>query len=623
MALAENLNRAIVNGDLASVKKLVKEGAAMDFLLGMRGTALCAALSANQSDIARFLIEAGCGVNVEDYDKEPPIFLAISKKCFDVVHTLTKHPKCNLNKSDPLTNVSPLALAVKNNHQNVIQWFIEAGADLNVTDHADNTALHIALRDQNYQVMKMLVKGGCDLLKSDLHGKYPIHIIADEGDLKALKILLQNWVDDNDVVSTEFSLYPFSTPSDRDNVREVLNKTTRAGQSTSTPLHMAISNGHTLMSKYLLRYGATAKETDDNPAKSPLLTAISVYSSQIGQTDVTFISWLLQAGADPNACGKLSCASLYTYIESPVMLACRLNCVEVLEILLAHGAKLDIKNDDVGHISKRSLLSIAFSHSAIEIAQFLIHRCGVLDGQDLVTSSGSEQNLLISLSDVYHPEVEEFAKAIISKDNPGESVLLEALSDAVMKNNIHLALALLQHGVDVNQLNSDGYCAIHLCIKFANKDFLLKLLLSGSDINVLNSEGMSPLEMCLEYFDEDHIDMAYFLIEAGCVIPNKFQGFSEIDVDDSTTDSDSSNSSDSFVDDVDYPPAFTEDKHLQKIVTLLQKHPQSLLQRCLHVLRTHFAHNGLPFDSMKHLPLPTKLLDMLLLKTFQKSFRIS
>lgn len=622
MALAENLNRAIVNGDLASVKKLVKEGAAMDFLLGMRGTALCASLSANQNDIAHFLIEAGCGVNVEDYDKEPPVFLAISKKCFDVVHTLTKHPKCNLNKSDPLTNVSPLALAVKNNHQNVVQWFIEAGADLNVTDHAENTALHIAIHDQNYEVMKMLVKGGCDLLKNDSNGKYPIHIIANKGDLKALKILLHNWVDEADMLSTEFSMYPFPTSSDKEHAREVLNKTTKAGQSTSTPLHLAITNGHSLMSRQLLRYGARANETDDNLAESPLLAAIAAVSRQVGQTDTTSVSWLLQAGADPNACGKLtSFTSFYTYIESPIMLACRLNSVEILEILLAHGANMDIGNDEIGHVSKRSLLSIAFSHSAIEIARFLIHSCEVLDAQDPVIYSDSEQNLLISLSDMYHPEVKEFAKIIISKDSPGESILLESLSDAIMNNNIHLALALLQHGVDANKLNLHGYCAIHLCVKFANKDFLLKLLLNGSDINVLNSDGMSPLEMCLEYFDEDHIDMAYFLIEAGCVIPNKFRGFP--DIDDSATESDNSEDSDSFFDDVDYPPAFTEDKHLRKIVTLLQKQPQSLLQRCLHVLRAHFAHNRLPFDSMKHLPLPGKLLDMLMLKTFQNCFRIS
>lgn len=622
MALAENLNRAIISGDLPQVQKLVKEGAAMDFLLGMRGTALCAALSANQSSIAQFLIEAGCGVNVEDYDKEPPIFLAISKKCFDVVHKLTQHPKCNLNKYDPLTNVSPLALAVKNNHQNVIRWFIQAGADLNVTDHADNTALHIAICDRNYEVMKMLVKGGCDLLKNDSNGKYPMHLIASKGDIRAMKILLQNWVEETDSISTVFSNYTFSTKMDKEYVSQVLNKTTKAGQSTSTPLHFAITNGHNVMTKYLLRYGASPNETDDNLTESPLLAAIYAMSSHVGQIDGTTVSWLLQAGANPNACGKLtSSASVYSYIETPVMLACRLNNVEALDILLSHGAKMNVRNDEIGHVSKKRLLSIAFSHNAIETARFLINGCGVLDSKENVSNSEPDENLLMALGDMYHPEVEEFAKAVITKDNPGESDLQESLINSIMKNNIHLAVALLQHGVDANNVNSDGYCAIHHCVKFANKDFLLKLLQNGCDINIATADGLSPLEMCLEYFDEDHLDMTYFLIEAGCVIPNKFQIYPENESDDSESESDEE--CDTFFDDADYPAAFMEDKHLRTIVTSLQNHPQPLLQRCLHVLRMHFAHNHLPFISMRRLPLPRKLLDMLMFETFQKSFRIS
>lgn len=628
MALAENLNRAIVKGDLNLVQKLVAEGAAMDFMLGMRGTALCAALSANQTDIAQFLIEAGCGVNVEDYDKEPPIFLAISKKCFDVVHRLTRHPKCNLNKYDPLTNVSPLALAVKNNHQDVVKWFIEAGADLNVTDHTDSTALHIAIQDRNYDMMDMLVKGGCDLLKNDSTGRYSIHIIASKGDERGLKILLQKWIDVSDKLPTEFYMYSFLSTIDQVNVRQLLNKTTKAGLSTSTPLHFAISNGHSLMSQFLLRYGSSPNGPEDRLAESPLLSAISAASCQTGQIDAFLVSWLLQAGANPNACGKLTSTTLFTYVESPIMLACRLNNVEVFELLIQHGANLDMTHADIGRVNRKSLLTIAFSHSAIEIAKCLLYKYKVLDIEVDDTESCLEESLLMSLSDLYHPEVEEFAKIVLSHEKPSEKTLHDCLSNSIIKNNIHFALALLRHGdVDVNHLNADGFGPIHNCIRgsSANKDFLLKLLQSGSDINMPSAEGLTPLEMCLEYFDEDHLDLAYFLIEAGCVLPNKFQTSVDMESGDKLSDSDDSDDSDNedFYDDADCPAAFTEDRKLQKIVTSLQRHPQSLLQRCLHVLRMHFAHNRLAFKSINILPLPRKLLEMLMFKRFQHNLRIS
>lgn len=60
----------------------------MDFMLGMCGIVLCVVLLVNWIDIVQFLIEVGCGVNVEDYDKEFFIFFVISKKCFDVVYRL-------------------------------------------------------------------------------------------------------------------------------------------------------------------------------------------------------------------------------------------------------------------------------------------------------------------------------------------------------------------------------------------------------------------------------------------------------------------------------------------------------------------------------------------------------
>ena len=54
MNLNEELFRGIKDGDKHRVKELIKSGADVDFLQGMQGTPLCAAISANQLDIARF-----------------------------------------------------------------------------------------------------------------------------------------------------------------------------------------------------------------------------------------------------------------------------------------------------------------------------------------------------------------------------------------------------------------------------------------------------------------------------------------------------------------------------------------------------------------------------------------
>lgn len=64
--MEELLHKAIENGDEARVRELIQLGAAMDKLMGFRGTALCAAISDHQTSIAFYLIDAGCDVNGED-----------------------------------------------------------------------------------------------------------------------------------------------------------------------------------------------------------------------------------------------------------------------------------------------------------------------------------------------------------------------------------------------------------------------------------------------------------------------------------------------------------------------------------------------------------------------------
>ena len=57
MNLNEELFRVIKAGDKQDkhrVKELIQLGADVDFLYGMQGTPLCAAISANQLDITRF-----------------------------------------------------------------------------------------------------------------------------------------------------------------------------------------------------------------------------------------------------------------------------------------------------------------------------------------------------------------------------------------------------------------------------------------------------------------------------------------------------------------------------------------------------------------------------------------
>ena len=53
MSQNEELLQAVKTGDVHHVEELLHSGADVDYLYGMQGTPLCAAISANQPEITR------------------------------------------------------------------------------------------------------------------------------------------------------------------------------------------------------------------------------------------------------------------------------------------------------------------------------------------------------------------------------------------------------------------------------------------------------------------------------------------------------------------------------------------------------------------------------------------
>jgi ankyrin repeat protein len=75
---------------------------------------------------------------------------------------------------------------------NELQKMIEAGINVNLLSHKDDSLLMLATYNGNYETSKMLIEHNADLDKVNLRGQTPLEGVCFKGDLKMLKLLINS-----------------------------------------------------------------------------------------------------------------------------------------------------------------------------------------------------------------------------------------------------------------------------------------------------------------------------------------------------------------------------------------------------------------------------------------------
>ena len=193
---------------------------------------------------------------------------------------------------------NPLHIAVQAGLTDAVKTLVDAGADINATDHDGRTPLHMAAKLGNAKIVKILLDAKADPNTGDDNGKTPLHIAALEGNTDTIKTLLDAGANIN--AKNNFDATP-------------LNVATFARQLDAV--------------KTLVDAGADINATDNN-GRTPLHMAAKLGNAKIVKT-------LLDAKADPNAL-DLSKFSPLHYGFYP----------ETAKILLDYGADRTIKNSN-------------------------------------------------------------------------------------------------------------------------------------------------------------------------------------------------------------------------------------------------------------------------------------
>ncbi|XP_035037277.1 ankyrin repeat and SOCS box protein 16 isoform X1 [Hippoglossus stenolepis] len=209
--------------------------------------------------------------------------------------------------SSRVKQTSALRLAASRGHAGCVEELLFRGAEVN-DDPGGHSALHDACIGGHAVCVRLLLSHGADPEGLTADGSAPLHLCNSAQSLQCAELLLDGGAEVD----------------------------VRMGESRLTPLHVAARRGLEEHVELFLTHRADVLVTN-REGETPLNAACSVAErpSESGRY-LRVIQMLLDAGADPRTAGRKQ--------HTPLHNACANCCSRIVDVLLQHGAKVNVEN---------------------------------------------------------------------------------------------------------------------------------------------------------------------------------------------------------------------------------------------------------------------------------------
>lgn len=108
---------------------------------------------------ARYLVEHGAKFDVQNYDRETPLHIAVQNEKEKFVKYLVEDLKASINACDSYKN-TPLHIAVFCGNKTIVEYLVEHGADINTENEDGDTPLSIAQQEDYNDIANYLFEKG-------------------------------------------------------------------------------------------------------------------------------------------------------------------------------------------------------------------------------------------------------------------------------------------------------------------------------------------------------------------------------------------------------------------------------------------------------------------------------
>jgi len=392
------LQWAVFNGDVAEVKRLLAAGADVSLANHYGASPMGLAAEVGNTEILRLLLKAGADANSPNQDGQTALLSVARTGNLEAARLLMEFG-ARIDARETFGGQTALMWASARRHPEMMEFLISKGADINARGTDRNYQRHVTAEGRP----KNLDSGGFS----------PLLYAARENCMACVKVLLDHRAD-------------IDLP-DPDGV---------------TPLHLAIMNANWDLAKQLILAGADVNQWDIF-GEAPLFTAIGRRTQinggrgsidPLNKTDgLTIVAMLLERGANPNMQLFFRPAnvtgSTLTRGSTPLIRAATTADLEVINLLLKHGADVNVKMADRQTATIAALAGRASEKQALEVIRVL-HK------------AGADVNVVALIQ-----HIEEVRGGT-------------ALHYAVRKRFKEVIKELASYGIDMNATDQDGLTAL-------------------------------------------------------------------------------------------------------------------------------------------------------------------
>lgn len=379
--------------------------------------------------------------------------LAAGQGHLNIVHTLLKDEKLQIDIADNQKGHTALLEAVDKNHYEVVGALLDAKANINfITEKQHMTALHLAAKKGFVEIMQLLLKHGARLDLKNKKNLVPLDLAKEFNQPAAVNLLLA---------------YQFREKSFTETIDEKKN----------TTLHLAAKYNSEYFLKTILEEKGIDVNVKNADGKTPLDIAAKEYSFTASKVLLEY--YFKQGGLN----------SKYRDINenTPIHLATKYRAITLIKPWFEK--KIDINAFNNKH---QTALHIAVSETRDSqiLKQLLAHNAD----KELADREGNTPlHLAVQYGNLFYAEPLLESKSNVNAVNqeglsPLHILIKNALTDLQVAN-------YLKYNPDMTLEDKNGDTPLHLAVRMKKSKIVKLLLEAKANPELVNNKNSTPLQV--------------------------------------------------------------------------------------------------------------------------------